>query len=1788
MKANLVRLNTSRETIMQRINRFAGLLTCAVAVHVLGCSGSTDVESTDSSVPPTVAPVEASHDAHDPTASRAPRPSKSLTLSSNWQPPAPTRTAAARPKARVVPSKHFGVPTPTLAEHPSDAELGAIALFPEPLRPVPGVSSDEETEALAAAIGDDSEDDRGIGAIERFASAYPHSRWAPGIHYNLGTISYQAGYFQDALMHWKAAWDLAKTGEDGTSQEIANQALAEYARMNARLGRMDELQALLAEAKPRTFMGDARVKIGAAAEGLWTMQHRPGISFLCGPYALSNVAQALKPDWATKATAFADRIVSPVTGFSVSEVHDMSVKLGLDLQIARREAGATVIVPAVVHWKVGHFGALVNESDGKFRLQDPTFGHDIWLSQDAIDREAGGYFLVPAGALPNGWTTATAEEVAQLYGKGFTSGFSGGDSGGDDHQSGGQCTAGGSNGLPMATYRFHTLLASLHIEDTPVGYAAAMGPDVRVRVAYNQREAGQPTTFDFTNFGPQFVSNWVSYLIDRPGSPATDIDLRKRDGGSEIHGSYNATAQAFGIERKTGSVLYRLSANTYKKVYPDGRQEFYEQFIGTSGTARKVFLTRVVDPQGHEVVLEYDSTYPTRIHQIVDATGLPTVFYYDYPSNPYLVTSIEDPFGRVGTFTYTSAAGKLRLQSIEDPYGIVSSFTYSAVGEIVEMTTPYGTTTFNLSSEAVNTGENLIRYVEAVDPLGQRERVEFNISSALTGVGASLDAPLPSSSVVNFTNNYNQYRNSFFWDKLAMKLSPGNYQKAHRYHWVHASSTTVTSILESEVPPLEGRIFYNYAGQPQTYYPGTLASPSVVARVVKDAQGNYQTQATKYQYNVQGNVTRVTDPVGRETLYEYDANGVDVVTIKQRTGTSGGNPVWTTTASYTYGSGAPPHRPSSVTDGAGKTTQYTYSTSGQVLTITNAKSEVTTFTYETNVNSPAFDRLLSVAGDVAGGDRTFTYDAYGRMATATDSEGYTLAYDYDALDRVRTVTYPDTTYEQFEYDDHSLVATRDREGRWTRHMYNPLMERVATQDPELRTSQFQWCRCGKLRRFVDGNGNITEWQRDESTRVTKKVNADTSFETYTYDLSGRLQTEVDAMGRATTYAYTVDDRVGKKDYSDTATPDVTYAYDTWYPRTTSQVDGAGTTTFAYHPDGSATNGAGQVALINGPIADDTLKHTYDELGRLKKLEIVDDATQATASYSEEWTFDARGRATTVQNNLGITTYAFAGQSNRPTAVSYANGMQTLYDYVDATGDFNLQQIKNMSGGPSSTIISQFDYAYRPDRAIDTWAIDQGSGATTWTFGYDGARQLTSAALRDATQAIVDSQFYAYDKAGNRIQVGAGTGAPRNYQVNNLNQLIAERDHGQTTFSGFVDEPATITVNGKAAKVTSTGGGAPYRFDALVDLDVGANTVVVEARDGNNNVATKTYSVTTTGAAKSFEYDANGNLRYEKQPNGTVIREYRWDQQNRLVRMLSGTHESLYDYDGQSRRFRIMEKENGIQTKQETFVWWGSRICQKRSGSAILRNYFSQGFENGSVAFFYARDRDNSVREVVASDGTTVASRLSYDPWGNPAETGSVPSDFTYAGHYYDRATSLNLAWYRPYDPNLGRWLSRDPIGLTGGLNLYGYVGNDPTNFIDPDGRMPLVVPLIIAAGETAVSGEGLLAGGLGICILTGWCRPDPTPFPQPGPAPVPDAPAPDAPAPYEGPMCRTDDSNKPWGVSRLWKCEATCNMDSLGQRITGFGQGSSEHAACRAAQKDANSRVPRGSYKRHCDCKCKR
>lgn len=101
-------------------------------------------------------------------------------------------------------------------------------------------------------------------------------------------------------------------------------------------------------------------------------------------------------------------------------------------------------------------------------------------------------------------------------------------------------------------------------------------------------------------------------------------------------------------------------------------------------------------------------------------------------------------------------------------------------------------------------------------------------------------------------------------------------------------------------------------------------------------------------------------------------------------------------------------------------------------------------------------------------------------------------------------------------------------------------------------------------------------------------------------------------------------------------------------------------------------------------------------------------------------------------------------------------------------------------------------------------------------------------------------------------------------------------------------------------------------------------------------------------------------------------------------------------------------------------------------------------------------------------GGTVVARYDYDPYGRSTTVlGTTPTDFNFTGLYRHGKSNLDLATYRAYDPDLGRWLSRDPIAEKGGLNLYDYAGNNATNGVDRSGLFVEPIPLQYKAAYRA-------------------------------------------------------------------------------------------------------------------------
>jgi RHS repeat-associated protein len=125
--------------------------------------------------------------------------------------------------------------------------------------------------------------------------------------------------------------------------------------------------------------------------------------------------------------------------------------------------------------------------------------------------------------------------------------------------------------------------------------------------------------------------------------------------------------------------------------------------------------------------------------------------------------------------------------------------------------------------------------------------------------------------------------------------------------------------------------------------------------------------------------------------------------------------------------------------------------------------------------------------------------------------------------------------------------------------------------------------------------------------------------------------------------------------------------------------------------------------------------------------------------------------------------------------------------------------------------------------------------------------------------------------------------------------------------------------------------------------------------------------------------------------------------------------------------KIVEKTNGSVTSTRKFVWSGMEKCEFRdAGDGVTDFIYPQGQYSGSTKYFYFRDHLGSIREMFRNNGTVVA-RFDYDPWGRSTTViNTTLPDFNYTGLYRHSQSNLDLALYRAYDPDLGRWISRDP------------------------------------------------------------------------------------------------------------------------------------------------------------------
>lgn len=570
--------------------------------------------------------------------------------------------------------------------HPDEVEIFRARVFDEPLIPTGGHPPPAETAALAEALSGYAAragpDD--FSGLTAFLAAYPNSAWTPSLLLHLGAEYYNTGHYSKALEAWEQAWQQFRGVTNGPAKAQADRALGELARMYSKLGRMDELRELLDTTSDRTLTGPGTQLIHAAQQALWMMRNRPELSFRCGPLALKSILAQSNASRALNSLIFNSR--STTNGFSLLQVGQLSRQLGLNYQMAFRSPGAELIVPAVVHWRAGHYAALLQNDGDQFLVQDFTFRRSLRMSASALDEEASGYFLVPPGQLPSGWRIVSEPEAQGIWGKGTVSAQTttattpyDTQTGGDN---GGQCT-------PMTSYTMDTMLVSLNLHDAPMGYKPPVGPAVRFKAVYNGLEADQPATFYYSNLGPKWTCNWISYITDNPQSPGSGVSFYVDGGGTLSFSGYNSSTKSYASELMSHTVLILTSSSSYELQYSDGSKKEFTQSDGSTGTSRRVFLTQIIDPAGNSLQLGYDSEL--RITNVIDAIGQSTTFLYTNPVYSNAITAVIDPFGRAANLQYNAAG---MLTQITDVLGLTSQYTYGPNDFISALNTSYGNTIF--------------------------------------------------------------------------------------------------------------------------------------------------------------------------------------------------------------------------------------------------------------------------------------------------------------------------------------------------------------------------------------------------------------------------------------------------------------------------------------------------------------------------------------------------------------------------------------------------------------------------------------------------------------------------------------------------------------------------------------------------------------------------------------------------------------------------------------------------------------------------------------------------------------------------------------------------------------------------------------------------------------------------------------------------------------------------------------------------------------------------------------
>jgi RHS repeat-associated protein len=811
----------------------------------------------------------------------------------------------------------------------------------------------------------------------------------------------------------------------------------------------------------------------------------------------------------------------------------------------------------------------------------------------------------------------------------------------------------------------------------------------------------------------------------------------------------------------------------------------------------------------------------------------------------------------------------------------------------------------------------------------------------------------------------------------------------------------------------------------------------------ESAANNTALATTHYDYDAYGNVTNITDPLDQVVSFsDYDALGNARTITDARANALPANEHYSWRRTFDAAGNLLTER-----DPDNRGTTYTYTLGGDIASVTEANNSTVTLTTNTrglpltltdtneHVTKLEYDKANRLTAVIDANNNTFrmTYDARGRLSSTVDGESHTTRFDY-ADNLLQKVQYP-TFHETLDYDNRNRVKDSRQQANGQTYLrkngYDLTSNLENTTDAESNSESYTYDKLNRTVTVTDAEGGVTTYTFDARDNLLKVKDPEERLTVYRYDLNDQLisETKHDAFtsGGATTtqqrrYAYDANGNL--ESTINPAQEKTVYTYDRANQLITTSVYATATSTqalkvityninalkqFTGYTQTLGTNGEGNPASgLTPDIIPLSETYTYTTLNQIESVTVNVGSFSKTYSY----TYYPNGLKQTYTNPENITYTYYYNKNNQLTAVHIPGSGQLTY------GDFN-------------------------------WLMPQTlllPGGTKITLSYNDFLQVEERILKDPANNNIASAVYEYDRESNikKITSEAGT---YNFNYDNLYRLTE------------ADYPLDVAFNDEAFDYDGVGNRISHiRTDNVESVDP-------ETSPANATETTLAYNnqnqLDTTSDNTTYTYNANGHTA-TKVENGTTT-EYIYNHEERLIAVkINNVTVGEYAYNPYG--MRIKKTVNG----QTTFYLYNDKglAAEYDSSGSLIKEYhfhpqktwmtdplFQRTADN--QLYYYQNDHLGTPQKLIKSNGAVVWS-ATYTAFGEAtiAATSAIENNLRFPGQYFDAETGLHHNYFRDYDPATGRYIQEDPIGLVGGMNVYGYAYQNPNKFSDSLGLKP--------------------------------------------------------------------------------------------------------------------------------------